>query len=229
MSPAATPDFEKLGYFYLGRQYDVDAQKATGKLLMYDSKDLTTHAVCVGMTGSGKTGLCLALLEEAAIDGIPAIAIDPKGDLGNLLLTFPELRGEDFRPWVDADEAARSGLSVEQFADETARQWRDGLARMGTGRGADRDAFATRSTWRIYTPGSSAGTAAVGAASRCRRRPVQASDAEALRRTDRGGRVGAVGPAGDRRRSAAQPRAHPVVEHPGSRVASRPGTSISPA
>ena len=80
--------YEKLGQFYLGKTYD-SATSAAGDLLLYDSKDLTTHGVCVGMTGSGKTGLCLSLIEEAAIDNIPVIAVDPKGDLGNLMLTFP--------------------------------------------------------------------------------------------------------------------------------------------
>jgi DNA helicase HerA-like ATPase len=93
--------FEKLGSFYLGRTYDLQQHKPTQELVLYDSRDLLTHAVVVGMTGSGKTGLCIALLEEAAIDGIPAIVIDPKGDLSNLLLTFPALRAEDFRPWVN--------------------------------------------------------------------------------------------------------------------------------
>src|SRR5271156_6781674 len=105
-------DFEKLGVFYLGREYDVAQRKGKPNLLLYDSKDLTTHAVCVGMTGSGKTGLCLALLEEAAIDGIPALIIDPKGDLGNLLLTFPKLLPSDFEPWVEPAEAARKGSTV---------------------------------------------------------------------------------------------------------------------
>ena len=100
-------NFEKLGAFYLGRLYDPKAGSPTEEALLYDSKDLTTHAVCVGMTGSGKTGLCVSLLEEAAIDGIPAIAIDPKGDLGNLLLTFPELQAGDFQPW----DRPRAGLS----------------------------------------------------------------------------------------------------------------------
>src|SRR5512141_1635783 len=99
------PDYEKLGAFYLGRPYDLREKKAKDGLLLYDSKDLVTHAVCVGMTGSGKTGLCINLLEEAAIDGIPAIVIDPKGDLANLLLTFPDLRPEDFAPWINLDEA----------------------------------------------------------------------------------------------------------------------------
>ena len=124
-------DYEKLGAFYLGRVYDPDAGRATDDLLLYDAKDLTTHAVCVGMTGSGKTGLCLSLLEEAAIDGIPALAIDPKGDLGNLLLAFPELKPEDFRPWVDEAEAARKGVSVDEFAARTAETWRKGLADWG--------------------------------------------------------------------------------------------------
>jgi len=99
MQPA---DYEKLGQFYLGREYDLEKKSSADKnLVLYDSKDLVTHAIVVGMTGSGKTGLCIDLIEEAAIDGVPAIAIDPKGDLTNLLLTFPDLRPEDFRPWVN--------------------------------------------------------------------------------------------------------------------------------
>ena len=101
-------DFEKLGVFYLGRETD-PAGKALGEPVLYDSRHLVTHALCVGMTGSGKTGLCLSLIEEAAIDGVPTIAIDPKGDLSNLLLTFPRLAPEDFRPWIDEDEARRAG------------------------------------------------------------------------------------------------------------------------
>src|SRR3954454_1904157 len=124
-------DFERLGVFYLGRDYDLAARKPTDNLLLYDAKDLTTHAVCVGMTGSGKTGLCLALLEEAAIDNIPAIIIDPKGDLSNLLLTFPQLRPEDFEPWIDAAEATRQGTMPQQLAVKTAEQWKKGLAEWG--------------------------------------------------------------------------------------------------
>ena len=105
--------------------------------MLYDSKHLTTHAVCVGMTGSGKTGLCLSLLEEAAIDGIPAIAIDPKGDLGNLLLTFPELRGEDFAPWVDPDEAAAEGAHPRAVRRPDGRDLAGGPGRLGAGRRAD--------------------------------------------------------------------------------------------
>src|SRR5262245_8460248 len=93
-------DFEKLGLFYLGKRYDLASGARQDEPILYDSKDLVTHAVCVGMTGSGKTGLGIGLIEEAAIDGIPVLAIDPKGDLANLLLTFPSLGASDFRPWV---------------------------------------------------------------------------------------------------------------------------------
>src|SRR5512141_598180 len=119
-------DYEKLGLFYLGREYDLAHGKPTDDLLLYDSRDLVTHAVCVGMTGSGKTGLCLSLIEEAAIDGVPVIAIDPKGDLGNLLLTFPGLSPQDFRPWIDEDEARRAGTPPDAYAAEQAETWRKG-------------------------------------------------------------------------------------------------------
>ena len=151
--PAA---FEKLGAFYLGKAYDLGASEVRPELLLYDSKDLTTHAVCVGMTGSGKTGLCLSLLEEAAIDGIPAIAIDPKGDIGNLLLGFPNLDPADFAPWVDAGEATRKGMSPEEFAADRSKLWRWGLADWGQdGRRIARLQEAAEVT--IYTPGSNAG------------------------------------------------------------------------
>src|SRR5215211_745973 len=117
-------DYEKLGVFYLGRELDATP-------VLYESKDLTTHAVCVGMTGSGKTGLCLSLLEEAAIDGIPALCIDPKGDLGNLALAFPNLAPADFRPWVDPAAAQSAGIPVEQLAERTAKEWKKGLAEWG--------------------------------------------------------------------------------------------------
>lgn len=149
-------DFEKLGAFYLGRAYDLDRKQPRDDLLLYDAKDLTTHAVCVGMTGSGKTGLCLALLEEAAIDGIPALIIDPKGDLGNLLLTFPDLNPGDFQAWTDPAEAQRKGMSVEELAQQMARDWRDGLAAWG--QTPERIArFRDAADIAIYTPGSNAG------------------------------------------------------------------------
>ena len=83
-------DFEKLGAFYLGRAFDLSQRQLLEDPILYDSKDLTTHGVCVGMTGSGKTGLCISLLEEAAIDSVPGIIIDPKGDVTNLLLNAAE-------------------------------------------------------------------------------------------------------------------------------------------
>jgi hypothetical protein len=149
-------DFEQLGKFYLGKGYDFESGTARSELLLYDSRDLTTHAVCVGMTGSGKTGLCLALLEEAAIDGIPAIVIDPKGDLGNLLLTFPNLAAADFLPWIDASDAERRGVSVEQLAEQTAQEWRRGLADWGQ-EPSRITRFRDSAEASIYTPGSSAG------------------------------------------------------------------------
>jgi len=153
----ALPAYEKLGSFYLGRTYDPATSADTKDPLLYDSRDLTTHAVCVGMTGSGKTGLCLALLEEAAIDGVPAIVIDPKGDLGNLKLTFPNLAPGDFRPWVDPGEAARKGLDPEAYAGSTSDIWRKGLADWDQD-GERIQRFRDAADVEIYTPGSTAGT-----------------------------------------------------------------------
>lgn len=152
----STPDFEKLGAFYLGRLYDPVNRKARDELLLYDSKDLVTHAVCVGMTGSGKTGLCVALLEEAAIDGVPAIVIDPKGDLADLLLQFPDLRGEDFAPWVSEDEARQLNIPAAEYAARQAAMWREGLARWGED-GARIRRLQESADFAIYTPASGAG------------------------------------------------------------------------
>ena len=148
--------YEKLGAFYLGKEYDLPTGSLTDNLVLYDSKDLTTHAVCVGMTGSGKTGLCLSLLEEAAIDDIPIIAIDPKGDLGNLLLNFPDLKPADFRPWIEESEAVRKGKTPDEYARATADLWKKGLADWQ--QDADRIARLRDAVdMAIYTPGSSAG------------------------------------------------------------------------
>ena len=149
-------DFEKLGVFYLGRLYDWERKKPQNDLLLYDSKDLVTHAVCVGMTGSGKTGLCLALIEEAAIDGIPALLIDPKGDLANLLLTFPGLRPDDFRPWVNEDDARRKNLSADDYARQQAELWQKGLAAWGQD-GARIQRLRDAADFAVFTPGSNAG------------------------------------------------------------------------
>jgi hypothetical protein len=152
----ASADFEKLGVFYLGRPYDLGAKRPAPGLLLYDSKDLVTHGVCIGMTGSGKTGLCLALIEEALLDGIPVLLIDPKGDLPNLCLTFPELRSEDFAPWVNEDDARRKGLTGEAFAAQQAELWRNGLAAWGQD-GTRIRRLREAADVAVYTPGSTAG------------------------------------------------------------------------
>jgi hypothetical protein len=149
-------DFEKLGVFYLGRLYDIRNKAELDDLLLYDSKDLVTHAICIGMTGSGKTGLCVSLIEEAAIDGIPTIAIDPKGDITNLLLTFPELRGQDFAPWINEEDALKKGLSTEDYAEQQAALWRNGLLKWGQD-GKRIQRLRESVDFAIYTPGSNAG------------------------------------------------------------------------
>jgi len=151
-----TEDYELLGKFYLGREYDVDSREMAEDLVLYDSKDLVTHGVVLGMTGSGKTGLCIALLEEAAMDNIPAIVIDPKGDIGNLLLAFPDLTPESFRPWINEDDARKRDLSPEEHAARTAETWSKGLASWGQTPERIRE-FRERVDIAIYTPGSNAG------------------------------------------------------------------------
>ena len=154
--PLEASRYEKLGSFYLGREVDASDLDEEGSALLYDARDLTTHAVAVGMTGSGKTGLCLSLLEEAAIDGIPAIAIDPKGDLGNLLLTFPDLAPADFRPWIDEAKAARDGITPDELAEREATKWRNGLAAWG--QDGDRISRLREAVdMAVYTPGASHG------------------------------------------------------------------------
>jgi hypothetical protein len=148
--------FEKLGVFYLGRIFDVEKGARGEEPLLYDAKDLTTHGLCVGMTGSGKTGLCMALIEEAAIDGIPVIAVDPKGDIANLMLQFPDLEPSDFAPWVDPGEAVRQGLTVDGLARKVADRWREGLAEWGQDGDRIRRLRETAETL-VYTPGSTAG------------------------------------------------------------------------
>lgn len=150
-------NYEKLGVFYLGREYNLETRTRTDNPVLYDSKDLVTHAVCVGMTGSGKTGLCVCLLEEAAIDHIPSIVIDPKGDLSNLMLTFPELKPLDFLPWINPDEAAQKGLSTEEFAAQKADLWKRGLAEWGQDAERIRK-LKNAADFKVYTPGSNAGT-----------------------------------------------------------------------
>ncbi len=149
-------DFEKLGAFYLGREMDL-ASGERGGMLLLDSRDLTTHGVIIGMTGSGKTGLGVGLIEEAAIDRIPVIAIDPKGDLGNLLLTFPGLDAADFRPWINEDTARQRGVDADTFAAQQAEMWRKGLAEWHQD-GERIRRLREHAEFALYTPGSAAGT-----------------------------------------------------------------------
>ena len=149
-------NFEKLGQFYLGREYDMESQAVTDDLLLYDSKDLVTHGVVLGMTGSGKTGLCLALLEEAAMDNVPAIVIDPKGDISNLLLMFPDMDARSFRPWINEDDAAKKGLTPDEHAEKTAVMWKAGLEDWGQSPDRIRT-LRDKVDINVFTPGSKAG------------------------------------------------------------------------
>ncbi|MBY0528487.1 MAG: DUF87 domain-containing protein [Gemmataceae bacterium] len=149
-------DIEQPACFYLGREYDLASKTVLDRPIMYDARDLTTHGVVVGMTGSGKTGLCINLLEEAAIDGIPCIIIDPKGDLANLLLQFPDLKPDDFLKWLNPEDARQKKVTLEEHAQQLADHWRKGLEEWG--QSPERIArLRDSSEWRVYTPGSEAG------------------------------------------------------------------------
>jgi len=147
---------EKLGSFFLGSEYDLETGEVTGEHVNYDARDLTTHAVCIGMTGSGKTGLCICLLEEAALDKVPAIIIDPKGDITNHLLHFPELEASDFQEWVNVDDARRKKLTIEEYSQQVAKLWKNGLGKWGIGEKRIRE-LSDSVDYTIYTPGSSRG------------------------------------------------------------------------
>jgi hypothetical protein len=147
---------DKIGKYFLGRIFDPEKGEMSDQSLLYDQDDLTTHALVVGMTGSGKTGLCIDMLEEAALNGIPALLIDPKGDITNELLHFPDLAPQDFQPWINIDQARREGKSVEQAAEDTANLWRDGLTKWGIGSDRIR-ALKDSAQFAVYTPGSDAG------------------------------------------------------------------------
>src|SRR4051794_7360827 len=148
--------FEQLGLFYLGRRFDLSSRRRLDDPVLYDAKDLVTHAVCVGMTGSGKTGLGLTVIEEAALDNIPVLAVDPKGDLANLLLTFPSLAPGDLPPRVDPADAAARGRDADAFAAQQADAGKKGLAEWGED--GDRIArFKRAANVTVFTPGSRAG------------------------------------------------------------------------
>ncbi len=147
--------YEKLGLMYLGRELDPAGNPSAAPLLL-KNKDLTTHGMIIGMTGSGKTGLGLGLIEEAIMDNVPSLVIDPKGDMGNLLLTFPRCLPEDFLPWIDPGEAAAKETTVAELAARTAKTWQEGLATWD--QGPERiEALRAKTELTIYTPGSSAG------------------------------------------------------------------------
>ena len=184
MEPPAASDessaIEGLGIFYLGRRVDPASGEPTPEPLLLDARRLTTHAVCVGMTGSGKTGLLVGLLEEAALDGIPAVVIDPKGDLANLLLAFPDLAPADFLPWVDPAVARREGIEPEELAARTAATWRAGLE--ASGQTPDRIArLRAACDLAVYTPGSRAGRPLAMLGSFTPPPPGERADAEAWR------------------------------------------------
>ncbi|MEN8119688.1 MAG: DUF87 domain-containing protein, partial [Bacteroidota bacterium] len=148
--------YEKLGVFYLGKEVDPKTQKLTDELVLYKNKNFTTHAALIGMTGSGKTGLGIDIIEEAILDNIPTIIIDPKGDMGNLLLTFPELKPADFEPWVDPGTAESKGMNVKEFASKTASLWDNGIQSWHQDKSRIKK-LKENAEYVIYTPGSSAG------------------------------------------------------------------------
>jgi len=146
--------YEKLGLFYLGRDIDKATQEASDALTLLKNKNFTTHAAIIGMTGSGKTGLGIGLIEEAAIDNIPSILIDPKGDMGNLLLTDPKFDPKSFEPWVE-DEARNKEKDVSEYAKGIASMWQEGIKRDHQDETRVAKLHAVEKT--IYTPGSSSG------------------------------------------------------------------------
>ena len=144
------------GHLYLGGVLDTSNGERTDEAVHLEASDLTTHGVIVGMTGSGKTGLSVIMLEEALLSGVPTIIIDPKGDMGNLLLTFPDLAASEFAPWVNPADAERDGISVDELASNTATMWKEGLD--GWGITPDRiKKLRDTADFTIYTPGSNSG------------------------------------------------------------------------
>lgn len=144
------------GELFIGEEIAPEDGERTGERVLLDSADFTTHGVIVGMTGSGKTGLGVVLLEEALLSGVPVLAIDPKGDLANLSLTFPSLAADDFEPWIDAGAARVADTTVSDLAESTATMWGKGLGSWGLD-GTDVADLKKAANPIIYTPGSTAG------------------------------------------------------------------------
>ena len=148
--------YEKLGLFYFGKEVDPKTLETTDNLLLYKSNNFTTHAVIIGMTGSGKTGLGIGIIEEATLDKIPSIIIDPKGDMGNLLLAFPDLKPEDFEAWIDPEEAQNKGMDPKSYAAEVASSWENGLKSFYQDKSRIK-LYKENADFTIYTPGSLTG------------------------------------------------------------------------
>ena len=146
--------YEKLGLFYLGKDIDKQSMEATEALTLLKNKNFTTHAAIIGMTGSGKTGLGVGIIEEAVIDNIPSIIIDPKGDMGDLCLTDPSFSFSSFEPWV-ADEAKSKDANVNEYAKKISTVWKEGIENWGQNAERVQKFHDVKKT--IYTPGSSAG------------------------------------------------------------------------
>jgi hypothetical protein len=151
-----TDIYEKLGIFYLGRELDKKTQEKTDNLLLVKNKNLTTHSAIIGMTGSGKTGLGISMIEEAVLDKIPSIIIDPKGDMGNLLLAFDDFDPKKFEPWIDPHEAQKKEIDIPTLATQTAQMWEKGIESWGQSRERVKK-YKNGADFTIYTPGSSSG------------------------------------------------------------------------
>jgi hypothetical protein len=203
---------EQLGSFYLGAEYDLaGGVRKDDSPIHYDARDLVTHAVCVGMTGSGKTGLCVGLLEEAALDKVPGILIDPKGDITNLLLQFPDLQPADFAPWINAQDAERKGQTVEEFAAATAGNWQKGLTDWGIG-GDRMRKLAHEVGYTIFTPGSDMGVP-LNIMGSLAAPKLDWAPSRGDPRAHLGHRGRAAGAGRRQRRPGAQPRGHPALHH----------------
>ena len=223
-------DFEKLGVFYLGRPWDLATRKPKPGLVLYDSKDLVTHAVCVGMTGSGKTGLCLALLEEAAIDGIPALVIDPKGDLAESAAHLPRAASGGFPAVDQRGRRAEEGPRARRLRAPASRAVEEGARRVGPGRRAH-PAPAGRRGLRHLHAGQRGGHPALDPQVLRGAAPGDPRRRRALSRAHRRHGDEPARPPRHRRRPDPEPRAHPALDHPRRRVARgarpRPGRRSS--